>query len=119
MLFSYNTKCVNVKRKASRPHKFSLRLNPAVKAALESRAERLWISPASLMRLIIKNWLASGRAAPEGLSPGGEGVGYTIALSAEEEAELRTWAGYPEGAEFARILRAVVVAALSRKQLHI
>lgn len=119
MLLSYSAKYLNMKRKVSRPHKFSIRLNPQVKAALEARAESLWISSACLMRLIIKNWLTSGRSVPEGLSPGGESVGYTIALSVEEEAELRTWAGHPDGAEFARILRAVLVAALSRKQLHI
>lgn len=108
-----------MKRKTVRPTRYSLRLDPALKSALETRAEGLWISAADLLRLIFKHAIESGRAVPEGLSPGPASIAYTCALSATEEAELRAWAGHPEGAEFSRILRAVLADALRRKRLQV
>ena len=108
-----------MKRKAVRPRRYSLRLDPQVKADLEARAESLWISAADLMRLIFKNALEGDRPVPEGLSPGSSSVGYTCALTVAEETVLRAWAGNPEGAEFTRILRAVLADALRRKRIQI
>lgn len=108
-----------MKRKAVRPRRCSLRLDPPTKAALEARAEGLWISASDLLRLIFKNAMDGARPAPEGLPPGSSSVAYTVALAAEEEAALRAWAGNPEGAEFTRILRAVLADALRRKRIHI
>lgn len=108
-----------MKRKAVRPRRCSLRLDPPTKAALEARAEGLWISASDLLRLMFKSAMDGARPAPEGLPPGSSSVAYTVALAADEEAALRAWAGNPEGAQFTRILRAVLADALRRKRIQI